>query len=173
VAVPSNFLGNEQAHGGTAYAGFQARPPNPYREYVEGVLSPPLAAGNTYQVSFYVSLADRSRWAVDEIGAYLATAAVGPVNTVYVIPGPPQVNANNHVTNQSGWTQVAGTYVATGGEDHIVIGNFFDNASTVPLPVGGSDDFAYYYLDDVSVTLSALPCTPTPTGGNPTPTDTP
>jgi hypothetical protein len=163
VSVPVNGLGNQAAHSGSAYVGFHARPVNNYREYVETPLSSPLVAGQTYQVSFYVSLADGARWAVDRIGAYLSVGPVGPVNTAAPLPFTPQIAhpIGNYITNKTGWTLITGPYVAAGGEDHLVIGNFADNASTVPLPVGGPFQFAYYYLDDVSVIPT---CVPPPSG---------
>ncbi len=182
VSVPANAFGSEAAHSGNAYAGFHARPSNLYREYVEGLLSSPLAAGSTYQVSFYVSLADGSRWAIDKLGAHFSAGSVGPVSTAYFLPLTSHVSASGYVTTKTGWTQILGSYTAVGGEDHIVIGNFFDNPSTTPLMgLGGPYDFAYYYLDDVSVSLVPPQCTPTPTatvvatcpGAMCTPTPTP
>src|SRR5262249_29794989 len=86
VSVPTNTFGSESAHTGRAYVGLHARPINLYREYVEGTLASPLIAGSTYQVSFYVSLSDGSRWAVDKLGVYLSAGLVGPVNTAYILP---------------------------------------------------------------------------------------
>ena len=156
MGVPANDFGNQAPHSGQAYAGFNARPINLYREYVETPLSSPLIAGQTYQVSFYVSLADQCQWAVDNIGAYLSVGPVGPVNTGYILLFTPQINnpVNNYITNKTGWTLISGQYIAAGGEDHLVIGNFFDNPSTTPLMgQGGAFQFSYYYLDDVSVSL--------------------
>ena len=164
VSVPANVFGSQLPVTGQAYAGFHARPDILYREYVETPLSSPLVAGQTYQVSFYVSLADKCQWAVDKIGAYLSVGSVGPVNTVYTLPFTPQINnpVNNYITNKLGWTLIAGQYVAAGGEDHITIGNFLDDPSTTPQTgQGGFYQFAYYYLDDVSVTPL---CAPPPSG---------
>jgi hypothetical protein len=164
VSAPTNTFGSETPNSGSAYAGFHSRPVNQYREYVEATLSSPLVAGNTYQVSFYLSLADQSRWAVDQLGAHLSVGSVGPVNTVYNLPLSPHVTVTGYLTSKVGWTQVMGSYTAAGGEDHLVIGNFFDNPSTTPLMgQGGAYSFAYYYVDDVSVTLVLPDCTPTST----------
>jgi hypothetical protein len=162
VSVPANFAGTQQPHTGQAYAGFYARDlTGLYREYVETPLTSPLIGGQTYSVSFYVSLADQCRWAVDKIGAYLSVGQVGHVNIVthllpVIFPFTPQINnpANNYIINQTGWTLISGQYTASGGEDHLVIGNFFDDPSTIPVNVPGPTAFSYYYLDDVSVNLS-------------------
>ena len=43
-------------------------------------------------------------------------------------------------------------YSSSGGEDHIVIGSFHDDASTSTVPGPGPwPGGAYYYIDDVSV----------------------
>ncbi len=165
VNVPGNAFGSQDPDiGQSAYAGFTARTTTPYREYLETPLSSPLAAGKAYVVSFHVSLADASQWAVDKIGAYLSVGPVGPVNTDYVLPVVPQVvnAANTFINDTQAWTLITGQYVAAGGEDHLVIGNFCDDSSTTPLAVqGGTFSGAYYYVDDVSVT-PVLPLCATP-----------
>lgn len=157
VSVPSNMFGNEAPHTGQAYAGFKLRSMNQYREYLETPLTSPLVAGVAYNVSFYVSLADNSQWAIDKLGAYLSVGPVGPVNTLYTLSVAPQV-ANpygSYLNNKSGWTLISGTYFALGGEDHLVIGTFPDDSVTTALTgMGGPFPFSYYYLDDVSVERS-------------------
>jgi hypothetical protein len=155
AGVPANSFGNQAARTGNAYAGFILRSSiNNYREYVEVQLTAPLTGGKTYHVSFYVSLSDQSQWAIDQVGAFLSIGPVGPVSNALPLPVVPQlVNpTGNYITNKAGWTLVSGTYVALGGEDHLVIGNFSDNASTTAMTgLGGFYPGAYYYLDDVSV----------------------
>jgi hypothetical protein len=59
------------------------------------------------------------------------------------------------LTNSTGWTLVSGIFLASGGEDHITIGSFHDDASTSTVPGPGVwPGGAYYYIDDVSVELS-------------------
>jgi hypothetical protein len=158
VSVPTNTFGNQAPHTGSAYAGFIARPSMQVREYLQTTLTSPLVAGTAYRVEFYVSLADTSQWGVDTLGAYLS-AGPAPASTGYIIPVTPHVlsPAGTAITNKVGWTLVSGTYVATGGEDHIVIGNFADNTASIPVTgLGGTYPGSYYYIDDVSVTQA--PC---------------
>ena len=91
VSTPGNGFGTQVPRTGSGYAGFILRPTNLYREYLEVQLTTPLVAGNTYQVSFYVSLADQSKWAIDKFGAYLSVGSVGPINGAPVLPFVPQV----------------------------------------------------------------------------------
>ena len=105
-------------------------------------------------MKFYVSLADSSILAIDRLGAYLSVGPVGPVGNYAPLALTPQVEspANVHLTNATGWTLVSGVVVASGGEDHIVIGSFRDDASTSTVAGPGLwPGGAYYYIDDVSV----------------------
>jgi hypothetical protein len=156
VSTPGNDFGSQAPHTGQAYAGFILRPSNDYREYLEIPLTAPLVGGVTYDVSFYVSLADAAQWGIDKFGAYLSVGSVGPVNNSDVLGFAPQVinPTGNFITDKSGWTLVTGTYVALGGETHLVIGNFADNLSTTTITgLGGFYPGSYYYIDDVSVAV--------------------
>ena len=127
-------------------------------------------------MSFYISLADYSKFAVDNLGAYLSA---GPVtaNSPGPLPFTPQV------VNQSGtfrssieeWMLIQGSFVAVGGEDHLTIGNFNDDLNTPALQVRNAGELAYYFVDDVSVRLggSACPADKTVECGTPWSFDTP
>lgn len=163
VSTPDNGFGTQVPRTGSGYAGFILRPTNLYREYLEVQLTTPLVAGNTYQVSFYVSLADQSKWAIDKFGTYLSVGSVGPINGAPVLPFVPQVMhpIGTFITDKTNWTQISGSYTATGGEDHLVIGNFYDNVATTPqMGQGGFYEGSYYYIDDVSVCATCVtpPC---------------
>jgi len=159
--VPTNLLGTQVPRSGQGYGGFVPEGlSTSYSEYVQINLSSPLVAGNSYDVSFYVSLADEATHAVDNIGAYLSNGIVGPTGTTAPLTFIPQIQSpnGNFVTNKVGWTLISGTLVAAGGEDHIIIGNF-DNTPSFQV-VSGTLPFAYYFIDDVSVCPSCTipPC---------------
>jgi OmpA-OmpF porin, OOP family len=155
VNVPQNEQGYQAALTGVGYAGiipFSAAAN--YREYIEAPLTSPLVASTAYLVKFHVSLADESSLAIDRLGAYLSVGSVGPVGNYAPLALTPQVEspANVPLTNATGWTLVSGVMVASGGEDHIVIGSFRDDASTSTVPGPGTwPGGSYYYIDDVSV----------------------
>lgn len=160
VNVPQNEQGFQTANTGVGYAGLiPYSAAADYREYVEAPLSSPLSPGTPYLVKFYVSLGDSSSIAVDRLGAYLSIGSVGPIANYAPLPYTPQVESppNVPLNNASGWTLISGVVVASGGEDHIVIGSFHDDASTQASPGPGQwPGGAYYYVDDVSVEV-ALP----------------
>lgn len=158
VNVPQNEQGFQTAHSGVGYAGlipYSAAPD--YREYIQAPLTSPLVASASYLVKFYVSLADSSLLAIDRLGAYLSVGPVGPIPNYAPLALTPQVEspANVPLNNAAGWTLVSAVVVASGGEDHITIGSFRDDASTATFPGPGTwPGGSYYYIDDVSVELS-------------------
>ncbi len=161
TSAPNSWLGSQAPRTGDAYAGIilYDATANAYREYVEGSLSSPLVAGQTYCVSFYVSLADTVPFAVDKIGVYLSSGFVQfpvshCVNTV-PLPVTPQLEwAGGVILNDSGWVRMEWQYTASGGEQYFVIGNFFNNTATTVQNTGSTgfaNPFAYYFIDDVSI----------------------
>jgi hypothetical protein len=153
AGVPTNGPGDQMPHSGEGYVGAVVVG-GEYREYVESPLMGALVAGRTYEVSFYVSLADDHGYAVDNLGAYLSVGPVLNTNTAGALLLIPQVQnpAGNFLTSHTNWMLVQGTFTASGGEDHITIGNFY-NESNTPVVVVPSGVYAtsYYYFDDVAV----------------------
>jgi hypothetical protein len=68
VNVPQNPMGYQEAHTGTCYAGIFAYSHGAYREYMQTRLSEPLEKNKTYLFSMYISLADYSRAAIEQLG---------------------------------------------------------------------------------------------------------
>jgi hypothetical protein len=156
--VPNNSQGFQLAQDGNAYAGiviyydFYLAPD--YREYIQTELQSPLLAGQTYQVSFYVSLSDTSRLASNNIGAVLTVNQLIGDGGELPITSTPQILNQNIVNDTNGWTLISGEYSAIGGEKFLTIGNFFYNNQTltqVSNPIYGFLQ-AYYLVDNVSVT---------------------
>ena len=158
ASVPNNVPGSQTPYSGNGYMGiftysvYGTNPVPGYREYIEAPLLSTLQAGTTYQVSFRVSLADYSGWAMSEIGAFFSAGPLtgntqGPLNVTPQIENP----STNLLTSTNGWMLVQGTFVATGGENHITIGNFRSDANTTATTAWGTNH-SYYYIDDVAVT---------------------
>lgn len=160
AGTPNNYMGFQEARTGDAYAGIivysTSSLNDEYKEYIECKLKAPLIAGMPYKVVFYVSLAEYiSTWAVKEIGAVLSPLDLGwelSVESITQVPFP--VQAEEPVVNTQDWVKIEGTYVAQGGEEHITIGNFFKSSQIdAELVNNGGEGFAYYYIEDVSVTI--------------------
>lgn len=164
VGTPVNTLGVQTPLGGLGYGGlvtFTNDIPG-YREYLQAALSAPLFAGESYEISFFASLADAVSAASNGLGAHLSTGgptSLDPTRLALV----PHVVHSTILTDATNWVEISGIYVASGGEDHITIGNFWDDVSTTSAstgmpPVAGIDH-TYYYIDNVSVALVPEPGT--------------
>jgi hypothetical protein len=119
--------------------------------------------GKTYCVSFWLNLAEASGYAHNKIGAYLDN---GAINKLPLAPGSeittvtPQVYTNTKIMDTANWTQIEGSFVATGNETHISIGNFFPNAAVDTVVTNywfSYQQYSYYLIDDVSVVPIDLP----------------
>lgn len=160
VGVPNNNYGTQQPFEGNGYVGLgtyiassPSSDPN-YREYIQTQLTSPLVAGQMYQLSFYVSLGDRCQRASNNIGAIFTIDQLTGNGTNQPINRTPQILNQNIISDSSGWTQISGTFIASGNERYLTIGNFFDDAHTQIQII--QTDFSLlgtlYYLDNVSVT---------------------
>jgi gliding motility-associated-like protein len=163
MSVPDNQMGNETALSGNGYAGFYCfydtgpftTPGDNDHEYVTRELVTPMVSGKAYTVEFFVSLADVSKYAVNDIGA-LFSMAVPVRQDEFPIEGTPQIThgGGSWLDQKTGWTRITGCFIADSAYRYITIGNFRDGASTAFLEVPTQFPltyFSYYYLDDVSV----------------------
>jgi gliding motility-associated-like protein len=161
TTMPGGVLGFQYSHTGTRHAGFITHEPlSQYREYIQGRTSSPLMAGQTYCVSMYVSRADATPYATNNIGVrftntqYLRNACPGTSNSLINLP--PQLNTPCVITDTITWVRLQWDYVAAGGEQYFVIGNFFNNAATTIQTPGTAllNPYGYYFIDDVSIVPS-------------------
>lgn len=159
--VPNNYAGTQTSHNsGTSngYAGFYAwgstdpsGAPN-YHEYIYQKLRYPLVTGVTYQATMWVSLAEQSKFATNNIGMYFSStptyfAGYGLLSVIPQITSACNYPGAWIVDRTNNWVKITGTIVGS-GEQYLTIGGFDNNSIlTGPLPWSG----AYYYLDEVSV----------------------
>lgn len=170
--TPTNAMGYQVPRSYDGYGGFIAYSDNPfstgqYREYFKnpwtstgGGLS--LEEGEEYCFSCYVSLADTSYYAVHQLGVLVGgiwdylnptySEGVATITPTYSTP------ADQLLSDTADWIQIQFTFIANGGENHVVIGNFNDdtisNIQTVRDTAGTSQttELAYYYIEDVCLT---------------------
>ncbi len=128
------------------------------REYDETELTDSLINKKKYHIKFYVSLSDSSSLAVSKIGVYFSDTLY-TTNSFRTLSFMPQIvnPSSNLLSDKTNWMKVEGNYVANGGEKFIIIGTFADSSQIDTTYIGnGFNAFwrvAYYYIDDVSVTL--------------------
>ncbi|HMN06655.1 MAG TPA: hypothetical protein PKD45_13110 [Flavobacteriales bacterium] len=169
VGIPQNAYGSMEPKEGGHYAGFMAwkddqrrdydRGPddpfkpgwNVYSEYPWIELATTLKEGHVYEVSFWVALAGNSDRAIAGLGAFLSPLELNYPNRAF-LKERPQVVEDKVLEERGKWVQVKGTFTADGDERYLVIGTFptaiFDTKRIVE---GYDNQYAYYYLDNVSV----------------------
>ena len=157
AGMPHNGVGWQQAHAGQGYTGMYAFSGTLYREFIQVQLTTPLVGGVQYDFRMFVVLHNRSQSAIDDLGAYLSVNAPTATGTGFLAGAPlPQI-ANPFgtvISDTLNWTQISGSYLASGGERWLTIGHFRPDASTTyqTLPYGNLG--AYYYFDDIHLAPS-------------------
>lgn len=158
-SIPNNFFGVQTAKTGSAYVGIGTACYNGHREYISTQLIDTLESGKTYHVEFFLSLSDSSNYATDDIGIYFSNTPMN-VNTIDSLNLSPQFEnqEGNLLNDKINWYKIQTTYIATGGELFIILGNFKGSKTTDSVFVNNGGELsnpnysgAYYYLDDVSV----------------------
>ncbi len=159
-SVPNNIAGFQNAATGVAYAGLASlNGPFWCRDYIGIELTEPLKAASRYYVRFKVSLADKSVFAINHIGAWFSMSSyeIYPYSCTSfdtLFPNnSPQIFTNDIITDTINWVEIKGSFTALEAYEYINIGNFFDNLNTqiITANSSGSWQAAYYYIDDVYV----------------------
>jgi Secretion system C-terminal sorting domain len=125
-----------------------------YKDYIQSKLTDTLIIGQTYCVTFYVNLTNRSKYAIDKIGAYLDD---GSVSTCWYCCAnvTPQIESPQftYLQDTLNWMKVQGSFTATGTENYITIGSFIPNnlIDTLDLYSTWPSAVSEYLIDDVSV----------------------
>lgn len=154
--VPSNFLGYQMALDGLCYAGIVTyEPTNVTKDYLQGSLNQSLIAGNTYEVSLYVNMADSSNYSNCEIDVAFTNSLIQSTVNAGSFGFSDLVTFNTAMVDTTHWTQFKGAYTAHGGEQYIYIGsNTPNNVLTCPTYLYGNfPQASYYFIDYVSVKL--------------------
>ena len=163
MGTPKNFNGTQIADFGEGYAGFYLYAPNDYREYMQAELLTPLEKGVSYELSFFVSLAERSDFAINEFGVVFSEHPLSfeihkelSKMHLYKDTGNSftylEIGYSHFANDTKDWMLVSTPYVANGNEQFMTLGNFKNNARTRKFLFNkGAKQGAYYYVDMVSL----------------------
>jgi OOP family OmpA-OmpF porin len=159
-SVPSNLLGYQYPHSGNTYAGAVfCNKSILWREYLQVKLDSSLKNQQKYCVSFFVSLSNNFSIGSNNIAIYFSNTHYTYNNfTGYIINFLPQIIDTNIIIDSLNWTEISGEFIANGGEEYIIIGNFNNNNvfdTTQQTNIIFADD-SYYYIDDISVVNCSL-----------------
>lgn len=161
VGVPSNFSGYQIPKTGASYAGIDAFLHDAtynyfWREYIQSKLHTKLVKEKNYCLTFYVSLSKFCGYSCNSIGAYLDSGScAAPGDSVLHVT--PQVMATQQLTDTLNWMKIEGSFMATGIEEYITIGNFSPDTTSLYPAYPAAPPYSYYYIDDVSVIDISLP----------------
>lgn len=163
MGTPKNFNGEQPADFGEGYVGLYLYAPDDYREYLQAKLTGTLQKDSVYKVTFYVSLAERSDFAIKEFGLLFSENAL-QVNTRKVLSKMHLSKVKGDVSNyfeirysdfysdEEEWVKVEKEFKANGTENFLIIGNFKDNKRTHKFKTKRkATKGSYYYLDMVSI----------------------
>lgn len=163
VLTSSNTYGKEDPKEGENYAGLVVYSPKDKiaRNYITSPLAQPMLKGKKYCVSMYISLAEGSKFATNQLGINFNKKQLKTEDNKAIIDKTSILHPQSKVVNATyGWEKVCGTYIAEGGEEFITIGNFTaadktktEKAIKIKDYKGVLTDVAYYYVDDISVVM--------------------
>ncbi|WP_179333873.1 OmpA family protein [Winogradskyella costae] len=161
-----NYNGFQEAKAGTTYAGMYLFTDKNYREYVQGELSKTLIKGKKYTMTFYLSLADKSSYALKDIQVLITEEKLKPchnsnacdkaIKPSKATEGKFKMYSNPdniYLSNKESWMAYTFEFTAEGYENYFSIGNFYRNAKTKKEDVLSNSPFlfSYYYIDDISI----------------------
>jgi len=161
IQVPTNEHGIQEPASGSSYAGFRAysKDPKKTRTYLEVKLSQKLVKGQQYCIRYSLSLAELSKFAVNNVGVYVTEKKLQYSKDNAIMVEPQVTIADNVPINiMDSWEHICGTFTAVGGEEYIVIGGFGAEdkmkVEKMKKPSGVSGTVAneaYYFLDNVEI----------------------
>ncbi len=135
------------------------------RSYFQTKLYEPLIAGMTYHVSLYVTaykdssnLSSSNAGTINNLGLYLSNTPVSNFNSQGRLNVQPQLEFVNWnvIADTFVYMKLASTYIASGGEEYLTIGNFdyYDHQNFIFLkPTAGSTFITHFYIfvDDIAI----------------------
>jgi outer membrane protein OmpA-like peptidoglycan-associated protein len=169
ISVPENIYGKEYPKDGDNYAGiltFSYNNKKP-RTYLQTKLVKSLTSGLDYCINVHISLADLSRYAIDNIGIHFSETPLSLDKKGDIIFSDKSEldkvlkdQENKIFKSRYKWEKICGIYQADGKEKYITIGNFYNNKDTKYEKLLKPIDFtgvqlaeAYYYVDKIEVRL--------------------
>lgn len=137
-----------------------------YREQVSIQLTQPLVIGQKYYLSFLTVMAgqyDGTNYydnPSNNMGMRFSTISYSSSN-----PAPIENFAHLHsaaiINDTINWTRVSGSFIADSVYQYVMLGNFFDDASTDTISLNCAaclNYYSYYLFDNVCVSMDSAYC---------------
>lgn len=155
MGVPDNSFGIQQPRTGNGYCGFDTFEDNyEMKEFLRVELNEVLEPNKVYCLSFWLSLSDSSSYETDRIHAYFSSVDSSVADDSYLLPNTQIEIITGFGMPTNNWVHYSGEFLAEGGERFLTIGNFQQNTQIQYVFLGQNQipQYAYYYIDDVSLT---------------------
>jgi|GEM_PF-603871 len=165
-------------HSGSGFVGlytfdYEKDPPADtvieYSEYIQGQFFSSLISGKNYIFSCYISLSDVCNYTFQNLSVYLSQNIINE-SEFLLSDFYPQINNNNFITTKNGWEKISIPFIASGGEQYLIIGNFTPYSLMDTIFVGGGNseygNKGYYFIDDVAIYPADAPLYAADAGGD-------
>lgn len=163
MGAPQNFNGEQEPVDGNAYAGIYFIAPGDYREYLQAELQYQLEENQEYILSFYISLAEGSDFAIKDFGVVLSEEKLDLKTKKNLSKGELfrakkkfqefEIHENEFHKNRSNWIKLETSFIASGFENYLILGNLRTNKTTRKEQAKRKQykKGAYYYIDLVEL----------------------
>jgi gliding motility-associated-like protein len=167
VGIPNNFWGYQHAYSGEGYVGICISDEileEGVSEFIQTKLIESLKRCHQYEISFYVSLADKSATAFSRLGCVVTvdtlkgnSAGANCYENLMVTVTPSFVANQGFLADTVNWVLVSGLFTANGGEQFLTIGLFSNegvngDSMFIQTPVPSHQHaYGYYYIDYVTL----------------------
>jgi hypothetical protein len=150
--------GNQVPHAGSSFAGISTHSINPnYREYLQVELSTPMTVNALYFIKFYVSLAENSNFATNNIGVGFSTESTN-LTGAYEMGFTPDILFTSVITDENNWILLMDSIIPDQPYKYMIIGNFLNDTETEIVNRQGCNGDSYYFIDDVCVSIDSATC---------------
>jgi len=165
VGLPKNFAGSISPENGLACSGIILRsdPVNyilspKYTEHIQNEFSDTMSPNQLYCVKMYVSFANNSGFACDDLSMYFSNNKIFFKQKDDILLYKPQIEnyPGNIMMSKNEWVLFSGIYKANGGEKFVTIGSFKQSEDVNMLRVRSKlrkrmHFFSYYFIDNLFI----------------------
>lgn len=152
--IGDNWIGNSIPEEGEGFIGMLIE--DEVREYIQVKLLEPLKAGVQYDLELITAHANKTNYASNGISmmfTHLPTI-IDDFENIYGYSAL-QNKGEFPGLEDNDWHYLSGTYIASGGEQYLTLGNTQINSIKKHVKSKNGHDYCYYFFDYVSVTESA------------------
>jgi len=160
-STPKNNMGNQVPASGNSYIGliFYSRLGLNADEMLGIQLNQSMVVGVRYFISFKNVLKYNSPFG--GVCCACNKLSLKFSKNLYSLSSPPSINntahffTNNVNSDTLNWSKAFGSFVADSTYSFLSLGNFFSNGNTNINDIIPSNDFAYYFIDDICISTDS------------------